>query len=357
MDEIRYGIIGCGMMGIEHMLNVQLFDAARVVAVADPHEASQGWARLTANEAGTPLAVYSDVRDMLDREPLDAVIVATPNHTHASVLETLFETDLHLLVEKPMCTTVEDSLRTVEAAERHRGIFWVAMEYRYMPPVTRMLEALRAGAVGRLRMLAIREHRMPFLPKVANWNRFARNSGGTLVEKCCHFFDLMRLLTSQEPVRVFASAGQDVNHLDERYDGEVPDILDNAFVTVDFDGGARALLDLCMFAEGSRNQEEIAATGDRGKLECFIPESTLIVGQRAPRSVETVAVPVEPHLLEAGFHHGSTYYEHQQFQAAIREGRPPEVSARDGLLAVAMGVAAERSAAAGRPVELSELGL
>jgi predicted dehydrogenase len=148
-----------------------------------------------------------------------------------------------------------------------------------------------------------------------------------------------------------------VNHLDERYDGETPDILDNAYAVVDFEGGARALLDLCMFAEGSRHQEEIAATGDTGKLECFLPESTLVIGRRHPRAVETQHVPVDARVLEAGFHHGSTFFEHLAFQQAIREGRAPEVSVRDGLLAVAIGLAAERSAAEHRPVELAELGV
>ena len=50
-------------------------------------------------------------------------------------------------------------------------------------------------------------HRFPFLEKVGDWNRFSKNSGGTLVEKCCHFFDLMRLLTQSEPVQVYASGG------------------------------------------------------------------------------------------------------------------------------------------------------
>jgi hypothetical protein len=70
---------------------------------------------------------------------------------------------------------------------------WVAMEYRYMPPIARFRE-LAEGGTGRHRMLTIREHRFPFLEKVGDWNRFNRNTGGTLVEKCCHFFDLMRLI-------------------------------------------------------------------------------------------------------------------------------------------------------------------
>ena len=68
-----------------------------------------------------------------------------------------------------------------------------------------------------LQMLSIREHRFPFLPKVGDWNRFSANTGGTMVEKCCHFFDLMRLIVGSEAVRVYCSGAMDVNHLDEVY--------------------------------------------------------------------------------------------------------------------------------------------
>ena len=58
--------------------------------------------------------------------------------------------------------------------------------------------ALRSGA--RKRCDSVREHRLPFLTKVDNWNRFNRNTGGTLVEKCCHFFDLMHRIAAQRPI-------------------------------------------------------------------------------------------------------------------------------------------------------------
>ncbi|GBL21726.1 hypothetical protein EMGBS4_17860 [Acidimicrobiaceae bacterium] len=65
---------------------------------------------------------------------------------------------------------------------------------------------------------------VPFLEKVDNWNRFSVNTGGTLVEKCCHFFDVMGLIAQSKAQRVFASGSQDVNHLDEIYDGRKSDI-------------------------------------------------------------------------------------------------------------------------------------
>jgi myo-inositol 2-dehydrogenase / D-chiro-inositol 1-dehydrogenase len=350
---VRYGIIGSGTMGREHIRNLRLIPEARVVALADPHPASLGAAAaLVSGE----VAAHADYRALLAQGDVDAVVIATPNHTHAAVLADVLATGRHILVEKPLCTTIEDAQAVVAAADRHPGLFWVGMEYRYMPPVARLIEEVRRGTVGRLRMLAIREHRFPFLTKVGDWNRFARNTGGTMVEKCCHFFDLMRLVIGERPVRVFGSGGQDVNHLDERYGGETPDILDNAFVIVDFEGGARALLDLCMFAEASPDQEEIAATGEAGKVACGIPSSELFIGRRHPREERREHVPVPPEILAAGHHHGSTYYQHLAFLKALREGSPPEVSARDGLLAVAIGVAAERSIRERRPVEMAELG-
>jgi predicted dehydrogenase len=353
-SPLRYGIIGSGMMGIEHMWNIRIAPDSVVAAYADPHETSRGWGR---DNSDPEARAYQDYRDLLADPDVDAVVISTPNFTHAEVLRDAFRSDKHILVEKPLCTNLEDCQWVVEAAEKHPGVVWVAMEYRYMPPAARLIEAVRSGAIGTLRMLSIREHRMPFLPKVGDWNRFNRNTGGTLVEKCCHFFDLMKLIVDDRPRRVFASGGQDVNHLDERYDGETPDILDNAYAVIDFEGGCRALLDLCMFAEGSRNHNEISAVGDAGKVECSVPDSNVTIGMRHPRSIETHHVAVDEKILKAGFHHGSTYYEHLAFQRAVRGSGPVEVSAEDGLWAVAMGVAAQRSIEEGRPVDFAELGL
>jgi predicted dehydrogenase len=351
---LRYGIIGTGMMGCEHMRNLALLPGVEVAAIADPHAPSRAWARAAAGSRA--LEEYEDYRELLRRAPVDAVVVATPNHTHYEVLRAVFETRKHVLVEKPLCSDVEDCKRVVEAAARHPGLVWVGMEYRYMRPVARLVEEVHAGAVGRLRMLAIREHRFPFLPKVGDWNRFARYTGGTLVEKCCHFFDLMNLIARERPTRVYASGGADVNHRHERYGGAVPDILDNAYAVVDFAGGVRALLDLCMFAEHSTNEMEIAATGDAGKAEAFVPAQRLVLTRRDRNEPTTVSFPLAAGLAHAGAHHGSTFFEHLAFRDAIRAGTKPVVSVEDGALAVAMGAAGERSVRERRPVELRELG-
>ena len=341
------------MMGVEHLQNLEHVPGARVTAVADPHPASrEAAAAVLAGE----VAVFEDHPALLAADVCDAVVVATPNMTHLDVLLDVLAAGVHVLVEKPLCTTVEDCRRVIAAADGHPGVVGVGLEYRYMPPVARLFEEVAGGTVGRLRMLTLREHRFPFLTKVGHWNRFNVNTGGTLVEKCCHFFDLMNLVCEGAPVRVLASGGQDVNHLDEVHDGRRADILDNAYVIVEYEGGTRALLDLCMFAEATTNMEELVAVGDEGKVEAFLPSAEVRVGRRedgwfAVRS-ETVT---DDRVAYEGFHHGSSFLQHLDFLAAIRTGAPPRVSLEDGLLSVAVGVAAQRAIEERRPVELDEV--
>ncbi|MFV9673132.1 MAG: Gfo/Idh/MocA family protein, partial [Acidimicrobiia bacterium] len=281
-DVIRYGVIGTGMMGVEHILNINALDGAEVTAISDPETDSR---TAGAEAAGIgEEAVFADHQSLISSDLCDAVVVASPNFTHIDILPDALHGGLHVLAEKPLCTTVKDCKTVIEATNGYDGVAWMGMEYRYKPPIARLVNEVRAGAVGRVHMVAIREHRFPFLEKVDHWNRFSRNTGGTLVEKCCHFFDLMNLIIDAEPVRVYASGGQSVNHLDEVYNGETPDILDNAYVIVDYDNGARAMLDLCMFAEGSKNEQEIAVTGDVGKVEAFVPEAIVRVGRRSDGS-------------------------------------------------------------------------
>ena len=251
--------------------------------------------------------------------------------------------NLPTLVEKPLFTAVEDKEIILNFARDYKSPVWVAMEYRYMPPISSFMDLVEA-VTGGIKMLTIREHRFPFLRKVGDWNRFNTNSGGTFVEKCCHFFDLMRLITKSEPKRIMASAGQNVNHLDEIYDGEKPDILDNGYVLVDFENGIRAMLELCMFAEGSKYQEEIIAVGPKGKLETKIPGPArfwpkklgeppvplVIQSPRYPKDPKVTKVTVDPVLLEAGDHNGSTYYQHKRFlDLVLGKIQKPDVTLED----------------------------
>jgi predicted dehydrogenase len=176
----------------------------------------------------------------------------------------------------------------------------------------------------------------------------------------------MRLILKSEPVRVMASAGQTLNHKAETYEGRAPDIWDNGYVIVDFASGARAMLELCMFAEGSEYQEEISAVGPKGKIETKVPGPgrfwpkllgpapvpQLIISPRAPKGPFVSEIPIDPTLLAAGDHNGSTFYQHQRFNAVLRGEGVVEVTVDDGAKAVAIGIAAQRSAETGQAVTL-----
>ena len=128
-DAVRYGVIGAGMMGVEHMVNLQHLEGAVVTAVADPVQAQLDLARLVMGDA--PLATFSNHRDLLASGLCDAVVIASPNHTHHGVLLDVLSTPHHVLVEKPLCTTVEHCRETVEAerssAAAHPGrVVWMA---------------------------------------------------------------------------------------------------------------------------------------------------------------------------------------------------------------------------------------
>lgn len=362
---IKYGVIGGGMMGQEHLKNIALLPNTKVIGLFEPNECMAKTASGLAPEA----ALCDSLEDLLALSELDCLIIVSPNHIHLEQLEIIAATrPLPILVEKPLFTDPLAFGRVIKFQENYPAPIWVAMEYRYMPPIAALCDTV-SQAIGDVKMLTIREHRFPFLSKVGDWNRFNSKSGGTFVEKCCHFFDLMRLIIKSEPSRIIASAGQDVNHLDESYSNGKPDVLDNGYVIVEFKNGVRAMLELCMFAEGSRYQEEISVIGPDGKIEAHVPGparfwpdhlgeppvSKIVVSKREPKGPETKLIPVDPTLLDAGDHNGSTYYQHERFLELVRGNRTKaDVTFEDGWKAVAMGMAAQASAASGQSVIWSE---
>ncbi len=356
--RLKYAIIGSGMMGLEHIRNLVEMPDVQIVAVCDPHTPSLEKARRALNRV-EGVRYFTNHKQLLEISEAEVVVVATPNHTHFQIVSDVMQSDKHILIEKPLCTTVADC-NQLQVLERSVAVpdrvVWVGLEYRYMAPTARIISEINDGTVGAVKMVSIREHRYPFLEKVDDWNRFNKNTGGTLVEKCCHFFDLMCLLARSKPISVMASGAQSVNHLSEIYDGRVPDILDNAFVIVNFENGVRGMLDLCMFAEASKNEQEICVVGDEGKIEAMINESIVRIGKRKDGygTFRDLAVSRDEGVVQ-GFHHGASFLEHQYMQRAIREKKASEVGLAEGMWSVAIGQAAQTSIAESRVVLMNEV--
>ena len=361
MTKIRYGLIGGGMMGLEHIRYLKKIDNAVIKIIVEPNELQR---KLCRKEL--PNVKFVPIEYLASNDTIDAVIISTPNYTHFNILKFIIETNIkYILIEKPVVIKPVDVLKIIKMTENWDGKIWVGMEYRYMSPIAKLLKEANKGTIGNLHMMTLREHRNPFLKKIGNWNRFHENTGGTLVEKCCHFFDLMHLFLNNNPIKVFASGSMAVNHIDESYKGKKPDIIDNAFVIVDFENGKRAMLDLCMFAEGTKYQEELSVIGDKGRLDARVPsmwaetskdeptDGEITINMRKTLKPETRIIKVEEEILKIGGHFGSTWFEHLGFISMIENNLEPEVTLNDGLRAVIIGMAAEKSVKTGKHIDLT----
>ena len=122
-SPIRYGIVGTGMMGCEHIRNLVALPGSQVTALADPHPESHRMGQRACATQSRPVEIYSDPRELIRNAPVDALVIATPNHSHAEILESVFESELHILVGKPLCTPHEDCQRVTRRARPIRACF------------------------------------------------------------------------------------------------------------------------------------------------------------------------------------------------------------------------------------------
>jgi myo-inositol 2-dehydrogenase/D-chiro-inositol 1-dehydrogenase len=282
-EKIRVAILGCGMMGQEHISYISGYPNLRIDYLCDPHEPSLSKSCKVLHEfydssddlvAPQLPELLQEENDLLARaHQIDLLVIASPNYLHTEALMQWAQHDLTILVEKPVAVSQAqyDELNRLNNDIGTAARIWVAMEYRYIPAIAKLLQLL--PDIGELKMVTIRENRYPFLHKIGDWNRDREKTGDTLVEKCCHFWDLFRLITGMEvqtdKLRSLVQRG--LNYQDEANQREVP-IIDSAYVVLPFDNEGTShkatvqtvgCLELCMYAEGSRHQEEIIVTGTK----------------------------------------------------------------------------------------------
>jgi myo-inositol 2-dehydrogenase/D-chiro-inositol 1-dehydrogenase len=272
----RFNIIGTGIIGQEHIMVTHLEGRGTIHGVFDPNPlsiagAKQAHAQFAPDEE---LVVYDSLEAACNDPEADALIICTPNFTHLEVVKTAVKSGKHILLEKPIATTVPDALAITEIAEEYPAVFQVGLQYRYKAIYQEAIyEAFTRQSLGDVKTVSLTEHRIPFLDKVNQWNKFAALSGDSLVEKCCHYFDLLNLFAGARPSTVYASGSMAVNFTSFEYEGLKSDILDNAFVIVNYENGVRASFNLCMFAP--MFYEELVICGDDARLKAWEHEDFL----------------------------------------------------------------------------------
>ncbi len=143
--EIGIGIIGAGFMGLLHARALAQLPGVRIAAVSDPLLADPP--KLPGQEQ--PLRLYREHRDLLAREDLQAVVIASPETLHRQAVEDAARAGRHILLEKPIATTLEDADAIIAAAERHKVKLMLAHILRYDVRYAQIKAAVEQGVIGR----------------------------------------------------------------------------------------------------------------------------------------------------------------------------------------------------------------
>ena len=343
-NPLRVALIGAGQMGRGHIGCINANDGINLVAMADPHPPSLEESRRSVQG---DVKGYDDYREMLAEADIEAVIIATPNYTHADVAVASLEAGKHVLSEKPMATTLADCDRMIAARDASGKVLQIGLEYRSDPIMKKIAQIVAAGTIGRPYSFWIKEFRGPFLKKVGRWITKKEFSGDTLLEKDCHHYDLFNWFVDSPVMSVAAFGGQNVEFENER-----ADVIDNAWTIHEHANDARSALGLCMFCDRGVPGLEIGIIGDQGKLE-HSAEQEIEVHLRRDKEVRRYdANP--PEDLARLSHHGGVYYEHVNWCKAIREGAPVPATAEIARESVLIPIACQQAIAERRVVDVQK---
>jgi len=350
-EKVTLGFIGTGTMGRNHIEAVQKHYGAQatVAAVCDSNPGELERAKKMAPAA----KAFSLWKDLL-HEKMDGIIISTPNFTHAEIAITAIRQGLHVLSEKPVATTRADCLKMVEAAEKSDKILMIGHELRYSRYFSRIKEIVASGQIGTPRLLWCKEFRGRFLPKIDNWIQDSARSGGALVDKNSHHFDLMNWWLGLTPTAVSAFGGTDVVHVL----GTDNEVEDNATVIVDYGGQARVTLLLSMIAPFAFPEPlEFGIFGDKGFLGTTVSKNEItVIVRETPEQIEEKGrafhyltqgndasiYSISPVKSDYGGHDGFTE-EHGVFIEAIRTGNKSLTDIRACLYGTLIPMAAEES--------------
>ena len=260
---------------------------------------------------------------------VDAMYFFTPHHLHLDNARMAASNGKHVMMEKPIATTLSDGEELVRATEEAGVKLMVAENYRFLPTVTRCKELLANGALGKLRLINI-QHEVFGQPK--GWRRSLElRGGGGFIDGGIHLVDLMVSLGGL-PTRIFAEEPPKVYTEAEGDDGMV--------VTCVLPGDAVGLINYSNASPRDRERRQVSVTCTNGELE-FQPQGVELTistrnGVRVERLPEGKKVATRAMMKE--------------FVDSIAEDREPSMSGEAGLNDLAVVMAAYRSVQTGKAV-------
>jgi predicted dehydrogenase len=210
--RLRYALIGTGSRAQMYLGAIAGAHAeeAELVAVSDSNPGRVEWS-LQAHPALSEATRFApaDLAEVIRTRRVDRVIVTTPDATHVDYIVTALEAGADVIVEKPLTTTEEGVRRIAEAVERTGRSVRITFNYRYAPRNSALREVIASGRIGTVTSVHFEwvldtAHGADYFRR---WHRDKQTSGGLLIHKSSHHFDLVNWWIDDVPARVFASGG------------------------------------------------------------------------------------------------------------------------------------------------------
>jgi predicted dehydrogenase len=335
---LRVGVIGCGRIVQEvHLPVLAGLSDVQVVALADPDSARREAVRWYAPAAET----YDAGVELLGQSGLDCVVIAAPSQLHAQLATEAMRRGLHVYLEKPIGTTIEEGEMLLEIWEQRRLVGMVGFNYRFHPVYESARELLKQGVVGK--PLAVSSVFVSSAAVQGQWRATRSRGGGVLLDLASHHVDITHFLFDDLVAEVRAQTFS--GHSDEA----------TATLQMRMESG---MLVSSTFSYGTVDEDRYEIYGDRGLLRIdrhlsvccqLIP----VANQRARlrQIASALGFVWHPGIIldkrRAAGHEPSYAKAMQAFVTAIREKRLVEPSLSDGYRALAVIAAAEDSARTG----------
>lgn len=389
---MRIGIIGAGGRGANGY--VKYFPESPVPAVlsamADPLQHSIEGCLETVAHQDVPPAVYRDWREMLRGEPpFDGMIIATPNHLHHAPAMACLDAGVRAIaLEKPLATTPGDCDELVREADRRGVPLQLGFVLRSAPFYRTVKDLIEAGTIGNVIAMQADELVSPRVSSVnfrGPWRRRADQSGGSLLEKCCHDMDLLNWLTASRPITVSSFGGRRIFEanasLPDQCTAECPasdtchyfcgrdhlkgfqgskkvenvciynsgaDVVDHQSVQIAYENGVVCNFLLSFNTDGDRSARNLHVIGTRGRLWGNMAHKVVYA-----HDVVRNAMTEHPLTVDDSGHGGSNRTHALEFlRLAAGLSSEPVASAHDAYLSAMLCFAADRSRVERRQVRL-----
>lgn len=314
MRRLGVAVIGAGFWGRNHARNLKELAETRLIAVCDKDEAK---ARAVAELFG--VQAYSDSRQLLKREDVEAVTVCTWSTSLAKETLRALKAGKHVLVEKPMANSVREAKRIVDLALKNQRILMTGFLMRFIPGVQRIKEAIDKGELGTLVYCTAR--------RVSQWPERIGDVG-VVKDLAIHDVDITRYLSDSDPVEVYAKAGS-FRH--KKFE-------DHAQILLTFKDGKTAFIEANWLTPYKIRKLIVTGSEAIMTLDYITQEITMeTAGQTLAPRYEVK----EPLKLEL-----------QHFAGSILNNKEPLVTGMDGLKALRIADAALRSARKGVAIKL-----